>query len=230
MISVVIPTLNPDKRFTVCLSTLVPAVVQGLIKDVIVVDGGSDGKLVSEICDAAGVTLIQAEKGRGMQLAAGARAAKGNWFLFLHADTILEKGWELEVGDFIEKIEMAGLKQRAGAFQFALDDFGMMPRTLESLVGLRCGIFKLPYGDQGLLISRQLYNEIGGYKDIPLMEDVDIIRRIGRRRLVMFRNKAVTNAARFNADGYIFRMARNITCLMMYFLRVPTTIIQKIYG
>ncbi|MGH1352811.1 MAG: TIGR04283 family arsenosugar biosynthesis glycosyltransferase [Methyloligellaceae bacterium] len=230
MISVVIPTLNPDKRFAVCLSALVPAVVKGIVKDVIVVDGGSEGTLVSEICDAAGVTLVTAEKGRGTQLAAGARKARGKWLLFLHADTILEHGWEQEAGDFIEKIEMAGLPQRAGAFQFALDDFGMMPRILERLVGLRCGILKLPYGDQGLLISQQLYKEIGGYQDIPLMEDVDIIRRLGRRRLVMFRNKAVTNAARFNSDGYIVRMAKNVTCLMMYYLKVPTRIIQRLYG
>ncbi len=230
MISVIIPTFNPDKRFAVCLSSLVTGVVQGLIKEVIVVDGGSEGTFVSEVCDAAGVVLIEAEKGRGTQLAAGARKARGNWLLFLHADTILQKGWEQEAGNFIEQIEMGGLPQRAAAFQFALDDFGVMPRVLESLVSLRCTIFKLPYGDQGLLISKQLYNEIGGYKEIPLMEDVNIIGRLGRRRLILLRNKAITNAARFNSDGYLFRMIKNVTCLMMYYLRIPNRIIQRLYG
>ena len=108
--------------------------------------------LYLEICDASGAELIRAPRGRGTQMAAGAAAARGKWLLFLHSDTVLQSGWEQEVATYIEHMELGERRHSAAAFRFALDDFGIMPRFLESLVGLRCFIFKLPYGDQGLLI------------------------------------------------------------------------------
>ncbi len=230
MISVIIPTLNPDERFAACLSVLVTGVVQGLVREVIVVDGGSEGSLVAKVCDATGAKLIQAPKGRGDQLAAGAEEAKGEWLLFLHADTILEPGWEQEVGTFIERVEMGIRKPGAAAFQFALDDFGLMPRFLETMVSLRSQILKLPYGDQALLIPKKLYREVGGYKKIPLMEDIDLVRRLGSRRLTILRHKAVTSAVRFRNEGYFFRMFRNLSCLMLFYLKVPPRYIQRLYG
>lgn len=230
MISVIIPTLNPDERFAACLSALVTGVVQGIVREVIVVDGGSEGSLVEKVCDATGARLIKASKGRGDQLAAGAEAAKGQWLLFLHADTIIEPGWEQEVNTFIERVEMGIRKPGAAAFQFALDDFGLMPRFLETMVSLRSHLLKLPYGDQALLIPKSLYREIGGYKKIPLMEDIDLVRRIGSRRLTIFRHKAVTSAVRFRNEGYLFRMFRNLSCLMLFYLKVPPRYIQRLYG
>ena len=230
MISVIIPTLNPEKRFATCLSALIPAVVNGLVSEVIVVDGGSTDSFVSEICENTGARYIQAPTGRGTQMSAGADAAKGKWLLFLHSDTVLDHGWEQEVSSFVERVEMGDSIERAAAFRFALDDFGTMPRFLEAMVSLRCLLFKLPYGDQGLLVSKRLYKKLGGFKKIPLMEDVDIVQRLGRRRLVILRHHAVTSAARFKNDGYFLRMLRNISCLTLYYLRVPPRYIERFYG
>ncbi len=230
MISVIIPTLNPEKRFSNCLAALIPAVLKGMISEVIVVDGGSTDPFVSKICDSAGAEYLQAPRGRGTQMAAGAEIARGKWLLFLHSDTVLEQGWEEEVSSYIEYIENGERKPSAAAFKFALDDFGTMPRILESLVSWRCFLFKLPYGDQGLLVPKQLYQDLGGFKKIPLMEDVDIVQRLGRRRVIILRHHAVTSALRFKNEGYFFRSFRNISCLMLYYLRVPPRYIERLYG
>lgn len=230
MISIVIPTLNPDKRLAGAMSALVPAAVIGLIKEVIVVDGGSVTSHAADLAEQGGAHYIQSSKGRGSQLSAGADNARGEWLLFLHADTILENGWEKEAARFIERVDNGELRESAGVFKFSLDDFGYMPRILEFIVNVRCFVLALPYGDQGLLLSKSLYNELGGFKMLPLMEDVDIVRRLGRKRLVMFQSRAITSAKRYQKEGYIKRMMRNMSCLALYYLRVPPRYIDRIYG
>lgn len=229
MISVVIPTLNAQSGLTATLAALVPATVQGLIREVIVADGGS-GDATADIADVAGANFIRGETGRGAQLAAGADEARSNWLLFLHGDTVLQPGWEAEASTFMERVDTGARPVGAAAFSFALDDFGARPRMLEAIVALRCALLRLPYGDQGLLIPKRLYNSIGGYRPLPLMEDVDLVRRLGRKRLVMMRSKAVTSAERYKSDGYIARVARNAACLSLYFLRVPPATIVRLYG
>jgi rSAM/selenodomain-associated transferase 2 len=230
MISIVIPTFNPDKRLAGVMAALVPAVVIGLIKEVIVVDGGSTTCDAADLAEQGGAHYIQSPKGRGSQLAVGADFARGEWLLFLHADTILENGWEKEAARFIERVENGELNETAAAFKFSLDDFGYMPRFLEFVVNVRCFVLALPYGDQGLLLPKSLYRELGGFKTLPLMEDVDIVRRLGRKRLVMFQSRAITSAKRYKKEGYVMRMMRNLSCLALYYLRVPPRYIDRIYG
>ena len=229
MISVVIPTLNADDGLAACLTALVPAVVDGLIREVVVVDGGSSDRTL-KIIEQSGAELVRSAPGRGEQLAAGAARARGNWLLFLHADTVLEPGWEREVATLIERVDTGRRKPSAAAFRFALDDDGFWPRMIEAGVAIRCALFRLPYGDQGLLISRQLYQQVGGYSRLPLMEDVDLVRRLGRRRIAALRSRAVTSAVRYQRDGYLRRSARNLSCLTLHLLRVPTRIIAQLYG
>ena len=97
-------------------------------------------------------------------------------------------------------------------------------------MALRCALFKLPYGDQGLLVNRRLYDRLGGFRSLPLMEDVDLVRRIGRRRLVLLRSKAVTSPARYLKRGYLARIARNALCLTLYYLHVPPRYLARIYA
>ncbi len=118
----------------------------------------------------------------------------------------------------------------AAAFRFRLADSGVQPRLLEAAVAQRCSLFGLPYGDQGLLISRALYDALGGFAPIPLMEDVDLVRRLGRRRLVMFKTAAVTSAERFRRDGYFRRSLGNLTCLLQYYRGVSPERLAKRYG
>ncbi len=228
MISVVIPTLNSQADLARSLAALVPAVVEGVVREVIIADGGSQDD-TAHIAEAVGARLVGAPAGRGPQLAEGARAARSDWLLFVHADTVLEHDWHREAERFIEEVTR-GARPRAAAFRFALDDRGARPRYLEAMVSLRCVIFRLPYGDQGLLISRNHYQRLGGFRDLPLMEDVDMVRRIGRRDLCFLRSRATTSAARYQREGYFRRTLRNASCLTLYYLRVPPRYIVKLYG
>jgi hypothetical protein len=171
--------------------------------------------------------VIAAEPGRGSQLAAGADAASGNWLLFLHADCRLSAGWGDAVEEFLARPDAGS---RVGYFGFALDDPNPAARRLERIVAWRCRALGLPYGDQGLLIARTLYDAVGGFAALPLMEDVDLVRRLGRRRLVQLPATAVSSARRYRAGGYIRRPLRNLFCLSLYFAGVPPRRIARLYG
>lgn len=217
MLSVVIPTLNAAQYLSATIKSLGAG-------DVIVVDGDSTDDTVA-VARGLGARIIQAPRGRGVQLKAGADAASGTWLLFLHADTRLGAGWRQEVDAFIAD---GANQNRAAVFRFQLDDDRMIARYLEWIVRWRCRLFGLPYGDQGLLISADFYTTLGGFNAMPLMEDVDIIRRIGCKRLVFMDVPAITSAARYER-GYISRMCRNGLCLWLYFIGVPVTLIAKLY-
>ena len=225
-IDVVIPTLNAAATLGAALGGLSAARADGLVRTVVVSDGGSTDRTV-DIAMASGARIERGAPGRGRQLAAGARAARAPWLLFLHADTRLAAGWERAARELMAG---EGARGRAAAFSFALDDPSVPARVLERLVALRARVAALPYGDQGLLISRTLYDEVGGYRPMPLMEDVDMARRIGARRLVVLPARAVTSAARYRRDGYVRRSARNLFCLALYFLGAPPGVIARFYG
>lgn len=229
MISVVIPTWNAEHTLAATLTALIPAVVDGVVREVVIVDCGSQDR-TRAIADAAGARIVDAPRGRGMQLKAGGAAARHEWLLFLHADTVLEHEWHREAAGMIERTDQGRRADAAGVFQFALDDMGVRPRIIEWGVGLRCCVFGLPYGDQGLLISRRLYEEIGGYAALPVFEDVDIIRRLGRRRLLFLRTRAATCARRYRHRGYISRVLRNWRCMVLYYCGVAPERLEKIYN
>jgi rSAM/selenodomain-associated transferase 2 len=228
MISVVIPTLEAAETLASTLAALVPAAARGIVRDVVIADGGSSDDTL-KIADLAGCTIVKAERGRGLQLAAGAERAKASWILFLHADTVLSEGWDGEAAQFISRAER-GASDTAAAFAFGLNDLSWRARLLERIVALRVAVLALPYGDQGLLVPRRLYDKVGGYRPLPLMEDVDLVRRIGRRRLQILRTRAVTSAERYRREGFFQRMARNAACLTLYTVGVPPRLLLKLYG
>ena len=225
-LSVVIPTLNAAEGLRRSLPPLGRFSALGLIREVIFADGGSEDG-TAEIAEATGAEFLPAGRGRGAQLAAAADAARGEWLMFLHADTVLDEGWNDAVRGFIDDPANA---ERAGYFGFRLDDRAAGARFLEAIVAMRCRLFRLPYGDQGLLISRALYRKLGGFRSIPLMEDVEFARRIGWRRLVHLPGMATTSAERYRRGGYVLRPIRNFCCLTLYFLGLPPKAIVKLYG
>ena len=229
MISVIIPTLDTEKDLAPTLAALIPAAVDGFVREVIVVDGGSSDATLT-IAENAGVEIIESARGRGLQLRAGARRARFPWLLFLHADTELGRDWDTVAANFIEKVDGGRLSASAAAFRYRLLDDGWRPRLLEQAVALRCAVFRLPYGDQGLLIPRGLYDEIGGFNEMPLMEDIDLIHRIGRSRLRMLNADALTSALRYRRDGYLRRILRNQACLALYTVGVSPQRIEQIYA
>lgn len=191
MISVVVPTLNAQLTLPRCFDSLIAATVRGVVREVIVVDGGSSDETLM-IADAAGARIKKAGKSRAAQLEAGAAAARNEWLLFLHPETALDPGWETEAEAFIAHTTLE--RPRAAAFRFGLDDFDQGGRGAEAFASLRCWLFKLPYGNQGLLIPKRLHKQLGGYRHVA-REDVDLVRRIGTRRLVMLRSRAVNKIA-----------------------------------
>jgi rSAM/selenodomain-associated transferase 2 len=229
MISVVIPSLNEEADLAHTLAALVPAAIDGLVSEVVIADGGSTDR-TAEIADAAGANFFRTERGRGQQLAEGARRAKGSWLLFLHADTILQPDWVTDAMALIRSVESGVRPQTGGVFRFALSDKGVRAACLTGIVRLRCAVLRMPYGDQGLLISRRLYDEVGGFKPMLLMEDVDLIRRLGRKRLMFFRSLAVTSARRYRTEGYFRRTLRNLACLCLFYLNLPPRLLARLYG
>ncbi len=228
MISIVIPTLNAERELPATLAALVPGAVAGLITEVIVADGGSKDATKAIACDA-GCQWVQGSPGRGQQLSAGAKQARSPWFLFLHADTVLADDWIEDIGRFLAEVERSQ-QDRAAVFRFALASGKRRARMLEFMVALRTSVFGLPYGDQGLLISRRFYDAVGGFQSMEIMEDVAIIRQIGKRRIDVLPSRAVSSAARFEQDGFLRRSLRNLHCLLLYFLGMRIDKIKRKYG
>lgn len=213
-LSIIIPTLKIDDR----LERLVMSIPQELRERVIIVNGGPETYSFKEL------NLINSNPGRGLQLATGANFASGEWLFFLHGDSQLPKSWLKVLAKHVEHDP-----DKAFTFRLRFDDQGFFPRLLEYWVRFRCFAFALPYGDQGLFISKDLYDDIGGYKDMPLMEDVDIIKRIGRARLIVGSDEVITSAEKYNKYGYLLRMIWNGFCLLLYKLGVDPATIKKIY-
>jgi rSAM/selenodomain-associated transferase 2 len=216
-LAAVIPALNAAAMLPRTLAAL------GDI-EAVVVDGGSrDG--TAAVARTCGVRVVAAPRGRGEQIASGVGATRSAWLLLLHADTVLAPGWA-----GVAQAHMAAGEGRAAYFRFALDSADPRARRLERAVAWRCRALALPYGDQGLLVSRALLDAVGGVRPLPLMEDVDLVRRIGRARLVALPVDALTSAARWERDGWWRRSARNLVCLSLWFAGVPPRVIARLYG
>ena len=206
-ISVIIPTLNAEAALPASLAALGEGLAAGLIRELIISDGGStDGTLA--LAEAAGAKCVTGPASRGGQLRRGGAQAQGDWLLVLHADTGLAPGWSEAV--------LAVLPE-PGAFHFRLrfDARGFAPAFVAGWANLRSRAFGLPYGDQGLLIHRRTYEAAGGYRDIPLMEDVALARALGGQ-LRCLPSDAVTSAVKYQRQGWVRRGARNLWTLARY--------------
>lgn len=208
-LSIVIPTLNAERELPACLAALTPGLEAGVIRELVISDGGSEDGTQS-IAQAAGAAWVTGAAGRGGQLARGCRAAQGAWVLVLHADTQLTPGW---VAPVLE--HMAQHPDSAGYFHLEFRAEGLAPWLVAGWANLRSRWLGLPYGDQGLLIARAHYDRIGGYSDDPLMEDIEIVRRLGGA-LRPLEARARTSAARYQAQGWLRRGARNLWTLLRY--------------
>ena len=200
-ISVVIPTLNAAFELPEALGRL--ALGLDVVREVIVSDGGS-ADATRRIAEDAGAEVIEGPPGRGGQLRRGAEAASGPWLLFLHADTHLPEGWEAAA-----RAHMRG--GRAGWFRLAFRAEGFGARWTAGWANARSRM-GLPYGDQGLLIPRDLYDAVGGFADVPLMEDVRMARAL-RGRLAPISATVTTSAARYERRGWARQGTRNLGLL-----------------
>ena len=219
-ISVIIPTLNAEDRLSPCLAALMEGLEAGLIRELIISDGRSEDA-TRRVAEAWGATVLQGAPSRGGQLRRGCAVAKSDWLLVLHADTVLARGWSKAVGAHLSHSE------RAAWFRLRFDRGGFAARLVAAWANLRSR-FGLPYGDQGLLISSALYAKIGGYQDVPLMEDVAIARAL-RGKLLALDAQAITSAEKYVAQGWLRRGARNLWTLTRYFAGTDATTLAAQY-
>ena len=224
MLSIIIPTLNAQTTLARTLQSVQASALPML--EVLVVDGGSSDATLHTATEL-GAKVVSVEPGRGRQLAYGAALAKGPWLLFVHADSVLPPDWELDLSRFITAERNQGL---AGYFRLGFDDQGRGPRRVAALANWRADVLGLPYGDQGLLIHRDLYETVGGYRaEQNLMEDIDLVRRIGPMRLKRLNRTITTAAARYRVGGWWARPMRNLACLALYLLGAPNGWIERLY-
>lgn len=221
-VSVVIPTLNEEAGLPACLGALFEGVSAGVIRELIVADGGSDDSTL-EIAEEAGAEIVRCAASRGGQLRAGAAKAQGDWLLFVHADTVLSDGWSAAVEARLAQTDVAGY------FALRFEKGGIAGRLVAGWANLRSLLFGLPYGDQGLLVSRQLYEEIGGFADFPLMEDVAMAQQLGRRRLAPLSAQATTSPRKYQAQGWLRRGGRNLWTLLRYLVGVSPETLAAAY-
>lgn len=224
-LSIIIPAYNAEDVLPLCLGGLMPGLETGLIREVILVDGGSEDQ-TRRIAEGSGATVVTAPaKGRAAQLRHGFDQARGDWLLFLHADTALSRDWAERA-----KSHIAERRDQAAAFTLAYRSDHPMAKVVARRANWRARRLGLPYGDQGLLISRKLYSEVGGYPDTPFLEDVKIVRAIGKTRLALLSAEARTDAAKYERDGWRNRSWRNAFLVTRYFLGASPEKLAKSYS
>ncbi len=209
------PTLNAEDHLVRTLSSLVPGVVEGVIKEVIIVDGGSEDSTL-EIADSTGCQIVTADADRGLQLWQGCRAAKGDWLLIMHSNSQLGEGWMDSVQAHIKHFPL-----RAGYFHLRFDEPSLMVGLWAEMLALRARWLAMPSGDHGLLLSRALYDSAGGYKDQVAFEDVALSMALGRARLRPMGASLTTSAARFHAKGWAVGLLTKALRFTLYLLGFP---------
>ena len=197
--SIIIPTINEAYNLTLLLSDLSLTQQEG---EILIVDCGSEDKTI-DIAKIYGAKVYKSkEKNRGLQLDIGAKNSKGDWLIFLHADTRLTYDWFTKI-----KSVLNGDKNYIYYFKFKINDENIIYRVLEILVNFRSKFFKQPYGDQGLIIHKSIYFKNNGFKKIPLMEDIDFLRRLDNKKDLKQLNLPIFISARKWEKTNIFLQA-----------------------
>jgi rSAM/selenodomain-associated transferase 2 len=222
-ISVIIPVLGEEAIINGAIHRI--HAMDGAI-EIVVVDGDPQGRTLKAVtCDHA--LLVASDAGRGRQMNRGVRAAGGDILVFLHADTELPANAFRSISSVMLKRRFAG-----GAFDLAIDAKGLIFRVIEAVASNRSRLTRIPYGDQAIFLRRDCFTRIGGYRDIPLMEDVDLMRRVkaGGDRICIIREKVKTSARRWEREGVLRCTMRNWTIMLFYLLGVPPERLARWYA
>lgn len=223
-ISVIIPVLNEQK--------VIPRVIEALYHqrfsgtfEIIVVDGSKEGSTIKCIGNKDVLTLTST-KGRGCQMNSGAKIAKAEILIFLHCDTRLPENGLTQV-----KTAMKNPFVKAGAFDLAIKAEGFAYRVIEKTASLRSRITKIPYGDQAIFIRKNYFFDMGQYREIPIMEDVDLMMRIRKdgKTITLLKSRTTTSSRRWEKEGIVFCTLRNWMILSLFFLGVTPEKLAAFY-
>ncbi len=224
-ISVIIPVLHEEAVINEAIARLEGAASDDRV-EIIVVDGGPEAETLKAVAGSR-VTKLTSGKGRGRQMNAGAQAAAGDVLLFLHADT------ELPQEAFKDIAAAMGMERYAGgAFDLGIADDAPIFRMIERVSSLRSRLTRIPYGDQAIFMERGYFRAIGGYSDVPIMEDVDLMRRVKKHggRLCFIPARVKTSSRRWRNEGIIRCTLRNWTIMLLYLLGVSPARLAKWYA
>jgi len=221
-ISIIIPTYNEASNLPLLLSDLSSIQKDG---EILIIDCGSKDKTI-DIAKIYGVKIYKSEeKNRGLQLNIGASKAKGDWFIFLHADSRLSKNW-------LRKIKQLLINNQSYIYTFKLkiNNEKIIYRFLEILVNLRSFVLKKPYGDQGLVINRKTYFNNNGFSKIPLMEDIDFITRLKNKRNLKVLNFSIyTSSRKWEKTNIFLQAIKNWSFRRRWFEGEPLSSIYNDY-
>jgi rSAM/selenodomain-associated transferase 2 len=220
LVSVVVPVLAGDEALAQVLQQLPPQ------DDVeIIVSIAGDGDTYALRAARPDILWVDTTAGRGPQLNAGAARARGRWLWFLHADSQLPDGWL----DSFRSLDQSGIAV-GGSFAFRLDSDQWQARIIETGVRWRVRLFNLPYGDQGIFVRRSVFDRMGGFANIALMEDVEFVRRLkAQGELRHLTLQVVTSARRWERDGWWRRSALNLAFLTLYSVGVSPEWLSRRY-
>jgi rSAM/selenodomain-associated transferase 2 len=190
---------------------------------ILVVDGGMDPQIEVIVKAHDGSSVRRSPPGRAIQMNAGAAGATSEWLLFLHADSTLPPGW-------LDALGSLGDAPAGGWFRFGLDDPAWQARLIERLVAWRVRRLHLPFGDQGIFVRRRIFEHLGGFRDMPLMEDIEFVRRLVRAGPVAELPLTLhTSSRRWRRDGWCRRSLTNLTIQALYFAGVPPARLARWY-
>ncbi|MHC4118620.1 MAG: TIGR04283 family arsenosugar biosynthesis glycosyltransferase [Planctomycetota bacterium] len=222
--SVIVPVLNEADRINSLIDGLHNQGAEPSC-EIIVVDGDPKGGTVKAI-EARDVVTITTEKGRGRQMNAGAAAARGEILIFLHADTVLPDAALEKIERVLENQEYVG-----GAFDLKIDSDTLFLKYISVRASLRSRWNGIPYGDQAIFLRKDYFDQIGGFKDIPLMEDVELMRRIKKdgKNICILPDKVTTSARRWQRDGALYTTLKNQVLVLLFYLGVSPGRLAKYY-
>jgi rSAM/selenodomain-associated transferase 2 len=219
-ISVIIPVLNEAQN----LPATIASARSVSTREIIVVDGGSRDESV-KVAQSQGAVVIKSRPGRALQMNQGARAAKGDTLLFLHADTLLPAGYDEQVRRALASAEIA-----AGAFLLSIDASRRGYRIIEYMANWRSRVLHMPYGDQGIFLRASVFQAAGGFPEIPIMEDLEFIRRVrALGRIAIAPVAAVTSPRRWQTVGILRTTVINQASIVSYFLGISPARILRMY-
>ncbi len=223
-ISIIIPALNEAPSINDVLSRLYREAGNQSF-EIVVVDGDGQGGTLARIDDPR-VFKILSPSGRSLQMNAGAAIASGDILLFLHADTILPANGLAFIRQRMREPDWIG-----GAFDLGIDSNRLSLRLIEWVGALRSRMTRIPYGDQAIFIRKEAFRTLGGFSEIPLMEDVDLMRRIKRRKwpIVILPQKIRTSSRRWECEGVLYGTLRNWTLLALYMMGVSPARLARYY-
>lgn len=217
-ISAIIPVLNEEKSLGALLDQLGDI---DLVFEIIVVDGGSIDKTIEVAKRKDNVTVVESEKGRALQMNAGAERASSEYLLFLHADSKLSEGLIHELPSMINV-------GRPGAFTLSFDQHHWLYKLYSSFSRLNWSLFT--YGDQGLFMPSSLFHKLGGFSDLPIMEDLDMVRRIkSKADFCKYPAKIITSSRRFEKNGIVKQQILNIILVAAFYFGASPQFLSRFY-